>query len=135
MTLAEQVGAVRRALYRSLEQRLASGGHRCFRDLQALKVVEVEGKRTQVALAERLLVDTAAASRLVARLEKDGLLLKKPGPDRRTSCLTVTPAGRKQVAVLRQVTDELDRELRRYLTVRELDALQGLLGKVQQALA
>lgn len=134
MRLAEQVAVVRRTLYRRLSRRLVSRTERPWHPLQALYVIEEEDLRTQVALAERMLMDAPAVSRLVAGLEKEGLLARLPGADRRSVRLEVTPAGRREVAMLVTILDELDRENRQLLTAQELRTLGALLAKLQAGL-
>jgi MarR family transcriptional regulator for hemolysin len=129
MTLAEQVASVRRTLQRLLTRHLAHKTPRSFLELRALKAIEYEDIRTQVALADRLLVDTAGVSRMVAKLEQEGLLERQPGDDRRCVRLELTPAGRAQAQVLLDELQGLDAQVRRHLTEREVETLGRLLAK------
>ena len=100
MNFTEQVGALRRTLRRAIIRRVALGSDRPLPQLQALRLVAKEEVQTQAELAERLLIDAPAASRLVMRLEEDGLLKRMPGSDRRCVCLKVTPAAKAEIAVM-----------------------------------
>lgn len=134
MTLAEQVGSLRRTLYRLLTRRLSGKTRRPLTQLLAVKFVAVRGVRTQAELAERLLVDAPAVSRLVDRLEEEGLMKRCTGEDRRCVKLQATDAGRAELETLEEVTQSLDEEAGRYLTDAEMVELKRLLEKLQVGL-
>src|SRR5687768_10901977 len=102
MTFAEQVGALRRTLYKVLARRVAARCGRPLPQLNALRLISGYEVQTQAQLAERLMIDAPAASRMVARLEADGLLKRLQGADRRSVRLKVTPAARESVAALKE---------------------------------
>ncbi|HYO51894.1 MarR family winged helix-turn-helix transcriptional regulator [Archangium sp.] len=134
MTLPEQVGSLRRTLYRLLTRRLSGRTRRPLTQLLALKFIAARGVRTQAELAERLLVDAPAVSRLVDRLEEDGLVKRCTGEDRRSVRLQVTEASRAELAVLEEEAQWLDDEAGRHLTPSELSELKRLLDKLQVGL-
>jgi MarR family transcriptional regulator, transcriptional regulator for hemolysin len=134
MTLAEQVAALRRTLHRHFTRHLAHRTSRSFLELRALRAISREDVRTQVALADRLLVDTAAVSRLVAKLEQDGLLVRQPGEDRRCVRLEVTAEGEAQVQLLEQELAALQTRTREHLTADEAQTLSRLLEKLHAGL-
>src|SRR5687767_13084311 len=127
MTLAEKVASLRRTLHRLLTRNLAQRTARSFQELRALYAIETEDIRTQVALADRLLVDTAAVSRMVAKLEQEGLLERQPGTDRRCVRLVVTPAGNREAEALRVELAALDTQVRRHLSASEVEMLGQLV--------
>jgi len=135
MTLAEQVGALRRTLYRLLTRRLSGKTRRPLTQLLAVKFVAERGVRTQAELAERLLVDAPAVSRLVDRLEEEGLMERCAGEDRRCVKLQATDAGRAELGVLEEATQSLDEDASRYLTEAEMVELKRLLEKLQAGLS
>src|SRR6478609_4858726 len=96
--IAEQIGRLSRASQRRLTRRLAMESDRSFLELRALRAIERESVETQAMLADRLLLDPPAVSRLVDRLEKDGLLRRRAGKDRRSVRLEVTAAAHKEIA-------------------------------------
>lgn len=122
-TLAEQVAALRRTLHRAISSRLAQKSERPFVQLLALKVVARGELDTQAALAERLLIDPPAASRLVAQLVEDGLLTRAEGRDRRCTVLQLTAAGRRELKTLEEALDAVDARVRRALSPRQYEAL------------
>ena len=69
----------------------------------ALATVDVHGPLTPSELAKRERVQRPTATRLVARLEELGVLQRAADPqDRRSSLLSVTPAGRALLEEQRQ---------------------------------
>lgn len=134
MTLCEQVGGLRRTLHRLLFRRLAARTRRPFHQLLALKVIALRDVRTQAQLAERLLIDAPAASRLVDRLEEEGLVTREAGEDRRCVRLKVTNGCWPDVEVLEEETGRVDEEIARHLSAEEMTELKRLLDKVHQAL-
>ena len=134
MTLPEQVGALKRAVHRALSRKLAAETKRPILHLSALYVIARGEVKTQSELAARLLIDAPAASRLVDRLEADGLLRRAPGSDRRSVHLRVTPASRPHVAVLEAALEWLDVEVKRHLSKPEIDAAMRAMAKLQKGL-
>lgn len=135
MTLPEQVGSLRRALHRLVSRRLSVRTRRPFSQLLALKFVDRLGVRSQAALAERMLMDAPAVSRLVDRLAEEGLMKRCAGEDRRCVRLQVSEAGREEIRVLDEADQWVQAEANRYLTPSEMQELARLLGKLQAGLA
>ncbi|MCP3100073.1 MarR family transcriptional regulator [Myxococcus sp. K15C18031901] len=134
MTFAEQLASLRRTVRRHLSERLGGRTSRPITQLLALKAIS-EGVRNQGSLAERLMVDAPAASRLVERLAEDGLVRRMAGEDRRCVRLELTPEGEVELGLLRETLRELDGELLQYLPEAELAELQRLMAKLQRGLA
>jgi DNA-binding MarR family transcriptional regulator len=65
-----------------------------------LVAVSLSEQLTVSQVAERLVMDRTTLTRNVAPLERDGLVKRKRGPDRRERYLRVTPAGRRRMARL-----------------------------------
>ncbi len=133
MTVAEQMASLRRTIRRLITERLGEQTSRPFMQLLALKSI-AEGARSQAAIAERLLVDAPAVSRLVARLEEDGLVSRTTGDDRRCVRLELSSAGRSELKLLRDALVWTDEELLRYLTAKEMAELKRLMVKLQAGL-
>lgn len=133
MTLPEQVGAVRRSIHRLLNRRLSQRTRRPLQHLLALKYI-AKGVRTQVELAERLAVDAPAVSRLVDRLEEEGLVKRCAGADRRCVRLEVTEASGEEIEVLDEAAHAVDGELGQHLTASEFRELKRLMEKLQEGL-
>src|SRR4051812_42404534 len=122
MTFGDQVGSLRRTLHRALVKRIAALSDLPLTQLLALRTVARNEVETQAQLAERLLIDAPAASRLVARLEADGLLVRKAGSDRRCVKLAITPAAKNEVAAMEEGLAWLEREIKSHLSPSEVKA-------------
>ncbi|HTR92334.1 MAG TPA: bifunctional helix-turn-helix transcriptional regulator/GNAT family N-acetyltransferase [Trebonia sp.] len=85
---------------------------------------------TAQALRDRLGLDSGYLSRLLRRLEGDGLVTVAPDPaDRRRRQVTLTPAGRERWAELEHRSDERARLLVDPLTPRQRDRLARALAE------
>ena len=85
---------------------------------------------TAQALRDRLGLDSGYLSRLLRRLEHDGLVAVLPDPaDRRRRQVTLTPAGRERWAELEHRSDERARMLVDPLTPRQRDRLARALAE------
>jgi DNA-binding MarR family transcriptional regulator len=103
--------------------------------LVALKYIAVEGVRSQAALAERLMMDAPAVSRMVDRLEEDGLVKRCAGEDRRCVRLESTPAAVHELESLEAAEQWLDVEVQQHLSASEMRELKRLLEKLQTGLS
>src|SRR5258708_22868833 len=85
---------------------------------------------TAQALSDRLGIDSGYLSRLLRRLERDGLVAVAPDPaDRRRRQVTLTPAGRRRWAELEHRAAERARLLVDPLTPRQRDRLARALAE------
>jgi MarR family transcriptional regulator for hemolysin len=135
MTLAEQIGAVRRVLNRALGRHVAQKSNRPLLHLIALRAISRVEVRTQAELAERLLIDAAAVSRLVDRLEQEGLVTRHAGENRRCVRLEVTRAARREIEIIDLGLDWLDRQIKAQLNQQESRQAGLLLKKIQDGFA
>jgi DNA-binding MarR family transcriptional regulator len=135
MTYGEQVGSLRRTLHRQLVRHLAGRSKRPLPQLLALLSISRGDVETQVELAERLLIDAPAASRMVALLEKEKLLKRNVGEDRRCVCLEVLPAAKDEIKIIREGLAWLDDEVRKHLSKKEFEQSMALMARLQGGLA
>lgn len=135
MTFGEQIGSLRRTLHRAIVLRVAERSQRPITQLMALRVIASSEVQTQAELAERLLIDAPAASRLLAGLEKEGLVKRTVGEDRRCVRLQVTAAAKKEIAIIEEGLRWLDREVRAHLTPKEFATSKLLIEKLQAAMS
>jgi DNA-binding MarR family transcriptional regulator len=131
MTLPDQLAAIRRTMHRLLTRRLSVRTRRPFQQLLALRAIATGEVHTQAALAERLLVDAPAVSRLVDRLEGEGLVKRATGEDRRCVRLEVTEACKTDLEVTRQEIEAMEADFGRFLSADELRELSRMLEKLQ----
>ena len=86
---------------------------------------------TQQGLAARLQVTKGNVCGLLDRLEKLGLVVRRPdASDGRTNRLSVTPAGRRKVDALRPLHDAAVVDLVRDWQPADAEAVQRLCSKV-----
>lgn len=130
MTPGERIFLVCRGLHRLLTHQVSEKTERPLLHLRALHAIEKEDVRTQAALAERLIIDAPAVSRLVDRLEEDGLLKRTAGENRRCTAVTVTAAAMPHIACLREGYESLDGTIASLLTEKEARTLELLLEKI-----
>jgi DNA-binding MarR family transcriptional regulator/GNAT superfamily N-acetyltransferase len=88
------------------------------------------------ALRERLGLDSGYLSRLLRRLEADGLVTVQPGtPDRRVRIARVTAAGREERALLDDRSDELAASFLAPLSDTQRARLVVAMGDVERLLS
>ena len=102
--------------------------------LLVLKNIGTHDIHSQAVIAERLLIDAPAVSRLVDRLEEDGLVARRAGENRRCVRLEITDAGRQEIHALERAAEWVDVQARTYLTPPEVQELSRLLDKLQTGL-
>lgn len=101
-----------------------------FDVLAALRRAGAPFERAPGELAEHTMVTTGAMTKRLDRLERDGLVTRRPSRlDGRGRVVALTPAGRKLID--RAFTDHManERHLLDRLTPHEADELQRLLAK------
>jgi DNA-binding MarR family transcriptional regulator len=135
VALVDDFGLLCRTMHRRVTHRVALESKRPFQQLRALRAIDREQIDTQNALAERLCIDASATSRLVATLEKEGLLVRAPGEDRRCVRLRVTRKAKREVETMSDALDWMDREVRRHLTAGEAKSFARVLAKLNDVLA
>jgi DNA-binding MarR family transcriptional regulator len=82
--------------------RQEAGGPLSPSQIAALATIERHGPLTPSELATRERIQRPTVTRLLGRLEEGGLIARAADPiDRRSSLVTVTPAGRELLARLR----------------------------------
>ncbi len=129
--LGEQIADVYRRMHRLLVKRLAQETHRPWTQLKALRMLaDGDDIHTQAALADRLLMDAPSVSRLVTRLEEDGLLTRCEGPDRRCVHLEVTAAAGPELESTERSIRWLEGALTKHLSDDERSTLLTLLEKL-----
>lgn len=133
--IGEQVGALRRVLHRVLARRLAPISPRPFQHLLALRVVARGEAATQRDLAERLLIDPPAASRLVEVLVRDRLLVREKGEDRRCVHLAITRTCKPLVDAFEDLIEGMSRDAKRHLGARDFETLMRLMRETEELFA
>jgi DNA-binding MarR family transcriptional regulator len=103
---------------RTLRQEAGGGLSPTF--AAALATIERHGPLTPSELADRERVRRPTATKLIAKLEADGVVARTPDPqDGRSSLIAVTPAGRALLRTLRTRKDAYLAERLRALAVED----------------
>jgi DNA-binding MarR family transcriptional regulator len=86
---------------------------------------------TQLAIAETLDFDKGQVVALLELLEREGLVERRRDPeDRRRHIVSLTAAGRRQLATFRGIVHRLTDELLAPLDPGEREVLRGLLSRL-----
>ncbi len=134
MSIGEQVRFLRRAIYRGLAERLAERSKVPLSRLWVLSALDHHRVESQAELAEILYVDAPTLSRMLAKLEADGLIARQPGEDRRKFRLALTPRGQAEALTVAEALRAIDERLSAELSQEEVVELERLLAKSARAL-
>lgn len=107
MHFLESVVRFETVLWSRVERELALSGAPTLSTLMSLRVLRELGEEGRVHdLSRSLAITVGAASKLVDRLERDGLARRRPHPsDRRSSLIALTPAGSAAASAGSDVVD------------------------------
>jgi DNA-binding MarR family transcriptional regulator len=121
-------------LWNMIESRLSRAGALSLGRLKALELVASTDLCRIQEIAVGLDITVGAASRLVDRLESDGLVSRRPHPtDRRGSLIEVADAGASAITATQPIVEEILRELLAGVETAALSDLTALLLGVEQA--
>src|SRR6059058_1666801 len=128
--LTKRLGAlVKEKTIAAFEEAGASAFH-----YAVLAVVDEGVRETQSTIADALGYDPSYLVGVLDELEAGGQLERRRDPaDRRRHLVTMTPAGKKQLARLRTIHEQVDHDFFGSLTATEVKTLQRLLAKVAAA--
>ncbi len=121
------------ALWSAIDGELTRHGAISLGQLHALRVVDrYDGLARVQDLSEAIGITVGAASKLVDRLERDGLAARGPNPaNRRSSLIALTPAGEHALAAAIQVFADA---LSRALADEDVEATTATLRRLQTRL-
>lgn len=93
------------------------------------------GPLSQKALVDVAEIEQPTMAATLARMERDGLIARRPDPeDRRSSLISLTPAAREKLAFVRDAVRSVNAAAVRDLSEAERELYLGMLGTVIKAL-
>lgn len=96
-----------------------------------LAVIERRSGIAQKEICEELDLDRSTIADVCSRMEKNGLVTRKPAPeDRRRNVLELTEAGSAELNRLRPLVDDVQNELTSQLSAAELAQLRSILTRI-----
>jgi DNA-binding MarR family transcriptional regulator len=115
-------------IWNGVDARLRSDFNLPLTHFEPMSVIDRLGSCRVYEIATELVITTGGASKLIDRIEADGLCRRRPNPDdRRSSLLELTPAGRN---LLHDASAAFDDELARRLGGLSPRAVEQLLSTV-----
>ncbi len=88
--------------------------------LPVINALAREEPLSQKALAQIAAIEQPTMAAMLARMERDGLIARRPDPnDRRSALFSLTPATRRQLGAVRAAVEEVNREALRGLPADE----------------
>ena len=132
--LDERIGyQLRRAFFRAngLFARLAGEAGLAPGQYGVLKLVELNPGRSQTEIASAAGLDRSSLTQLLDQLVARGLIERRPGRDRRTVSLHLTPPGVEALARAEPKVEEHEAVMRAGLSDAEVTVLLDLLKRLQ----
>src|SRR3954447_1474129 len=116
--------------------RQEAGGELSPTQSAALTTIDCHGPLTPSELAVRERIQRPTATRVIARLEEAGLIVRTADPaDRRSTLISTTPAGRELLAHVRDRKDAYLATRLERLAPEDLAALERAAGILERVLA
>ena len=129
-SLAQLINRVSRALARDGDAALKPLGLR-YAQVPVLVLLNGGAELTQKALAEAAGIEQPSMAQLLTRMDRDGLIRRKPHPrDARSQTVTLADGTAERAAEARQHLADLERRAIAGLTAEEVETLKGLLVRV-----
>lgn len=99
--------------------------------LQVISALETDGEQTQRELAGRLGVEQATMANTLARLDRDGLVVRTPHPDdRRAQLVRLTAMASALIAPAHEAVKDADRALLRGLPEAEQALFISMIARL-----
>ena len=133
-SVADQLNWAARLLARELETILGPVGLNPAY-VPVLLSLSAGGARTPKALAQEATVEQPTMTATIQRMERDGLVTRKPNPDDgRSALIALTPKGYERIADMDRALGALNEVLLEQFTTSEREQFLGLLGRVVSVL-
>ena len=133
-SVADQLNWAARLLARELETILGPVGLNPAY-VPVLLRLSAGGARTPKGLAQEATVEQPTMTATIQRMERDGLVTRKPNPDDgRSALIALTPKGYERIADMDRALGALNELLLEQFTTSEREQFLGLLGRVVSVL-
>lgn len=133
-SLGHLLMCVCRTYRREMDARLRPEGLHCGQDTFLMRLGEEEDL-TQTELGERLGVEPPTVSKMIRRVEKQGLVERTEDPeDARVMRTRLTDEGRAKQAQVRRCWQDLEEEAFASLTAEERTLLRGIFLQIRSQL-
>lgn len=133
-SVADQLNWAARLLARELETILGPVGLNPAY-VPVLLSLSAGGARTPKGLAQEATVEQPTMTATIQRMERDGLVTRKPNPDDgRSALIALTPKGYERIADMDRALGALNELLLEQFTTSEREQFLGLLGRVVSVL-
>ena len=133
-SVADQLNWAARLLARELETILGPVGLNPAY-VPVLLSLSAGGARTPKGLAQEATVEQPTMTATIQRMERDGLVTRKPNPDDgRSALIALTPKGYERIADMDRALGALNELLLEQFTTAEREQFLGLLGRVVSVL-
>jgi MarR family transcriptional regulator, transcriptional regulator for hemolysin len=134
-TLGRHLFLAHRAVHDELDARLRAHGASVWTWVllrEAATAADHAVGASQRELAELMRIEPPTLVRHLDKLAEEGLVERRRDEhDRRVTRVVVTAAGRRRLAKLHDVVQQLDTELRSVLTTREVEVLSRALPRIR----
>ena len=133
-SVADQLNWAARLLARELETILGPVGLNPAY-VPVLLSLSAGGARTPKGLAQEATVEQPTMTATIQRMERDGIVTRKPNPDDgRSALIALTPKGYERIADMDRALGALNELLLEQFTTSEREQFLGLLGRVVSVL-
>ena len=133
-SVADQLSWAARLLAREMETILGPVGLNPAY-VPVLLSLSAGGARTPKGLAQEATVEQPTMTATIQRMERDGLVTRKPNPDDgRSALIALTPKGYERIADMDRALGALNELLLEQFTTSEREQFLSLLGRVVSVL-
>jgi MarR family transcriptional regulator for hemolysin len=128
--VSKLINRASRALTRLSESKLKALGF-AMGQIPVLVMLKDGSARSQTELAQFAGIEQPSMAQMLARMERDGLILRQPDPeDGRSSQIVLTAMARQRLPAAREILVEHNQRAVAGLTTEEAATLARLLGRV-----
>ncbi|WP_019241573.1 MULTISPECIES: MarR family winged helix-turn-helix transcriptional regulator [Bacillus] len=122
-----------RQLAKSFNEQFVSSGL-FIAQWTVLRYLQNHGPSTQIQMCNYLKVEAPSLTRTLNRMEKQGLIIRKEGIDRRAKEIHLTPLALEKIPEWKEQVDDFENPIFDTLTAEEMETTIKVLTKIVSAL-